>query len=116
MITRVCKFCINCEEPISSELADDFCSAECAAEFISGADSAILERETNSNPNALTVGQQRTITGMDQMIKNQESKHGILPPNSLDAITALLQTSSTQSIKDAVKHLTPNSQNETEPE
>lgn len=99
------KYCINCEEPLSelNHNESDFCSDKCAAEFISGADSAILERETNSNPNAL-VG-----------VGTTEAR-GILPPNSLDAITALLQTSSSSDIARAVKHLTPNSQNETEPE
>ena len=113
------RYCINCEEPIPDELlkhSEDFCSPICKHEYNASADPEILARETNSNPDALPITTESWAKPARPTSNANSNKSGILPPNSIEAISALLQTSSNSDIEQAVKNISKDSQNETERE
>lgn len=95
----IVKYCVNCEEQIPPELlkhSEDFCSPACKSEYEQKADPVIVARSSNTNPDALPI--------LD--IPYSPRANGILPSNTIEAISSLLQTSSKQSIADAVKIIT----------
>lgn len=100
------KYCVNCENPIEAKPAQnnlgypidyltDFCSQECADEYLSNADERVLLAARESNPDALPIAESsntsaiksaRTITGhLTRPID------GSLPPSTLEAVQSLLQ-------------------------
>lgn len=99
------KHCINCEAEIGAKpcetqsnkpINDDFCSNECLNEYENNADPQLVSRSAEANQDALPVF--------------NTARAGILPPNSIEAISALLQTTDSQKLKHAVDSFVKNSQ------
>lgn len=100
--------CINCEESFEIVKSDpaDFCSAECAQEYAAKANPEVLQRESNTNPDALpNLAEAWNLPNSSAVNKGRvnNAATGILPPNTMEAISSLLQTSTDQEIAEAVK-------------
>jgi hypothetical protein len=89
------KYCVQCEEKLSDErevMRSDFCSQECADEYLSNADERVLLNARESNPDALPVIDSNVLK-----LSRTNSGHlarpidGSLPPSTLEAVQSLLQ-------------------------
>jgi hypothetical protein len=88
------KYCVQCEEKLSDEreilMRSDFCSQECADEYLSNADERILLNARESNPDALPISDAQLYgRGIKSAITRPIDGH--LPPSTLEAVQSLLQ-------------------------
>lgn len=90
------KYCVNCENQITPSQTfiadtqcDDFCSQECADEYLSNADERVLLLARESNPDALPLSE-TAIKSPRLNTGHSNSQSGILP-GTLEAVQSLLQ-------------------------
>ena len=116
----ILKYCVNCESPIpnydpTQNGITDFCSPECADEYLSNADERVLLVAREANPDALPISSE-----IDRpAIKFPRTNTGQLPPSTLEAVQSLLHIGgvSKEAIDNVIninktnsKELTPNAQ------